>query len=785
MASGKEIWNPAAKEESDSNPIGRDRTAAGNPTAEKREEEMIAGVTTYKAEKTQDLSCCVKVSVSATQYNVLKLQVAFEKYCLKNDIGEVNNVHPLQEPGYILVEFQNKEAAEKFSKSEDVTLTVVDQKISLQVCKMEEQHSQQKANPTPLKKIKVHSEIDLGVLDPELRQKVKELIRSKKIQLTVCEDEKIKLDGSLEAVEEIFQALLTFQSQSAFQDEKSSSSHRKRHSDTDASQWLEEKRRECVEMEESMEWEQSDFEETSSNKKKPDSNHMNAKMSISCYDYVNNAFREEIDTILKNNHVYPVSEVLLTFKPVPGCKVLASVDKAQDAFTELFQNAVWNIETIKMPVTQAQSEAMKTAFCKLQKSHRRFTLSEDKGDLILTGPRQDLQQFQKKLQLAATGKQPAEFILEPDGKFLKDGIEVNSAIWKVLQQCVKEELENLKEKYGVELDAKPDSSKDPLTVIIRSKPGTFALAGHAYWAFIDLYQKTAINLFQIAVEDPKDVSPVSIFYQEIAVSHPNVIAKCNTEEFKLVGLQAKVMSLVREIQGYMKKKVFKAVPGTDPSTTGSWNVNGLAGGKAASDSNSTSLDLKWPGATAQHVEKEKERCPICLDSFQEKQTLRCNHSFCSRCWQQAKTVTPMCPICKAVYGMIEGNQPPGTMNWRFINHSLPGYSCPTIEIEYKFLSGVQSESHPHPGKHYEGTQRTAYLPDNKEGKHVLELLQRAFKQKLVFTVGPSRTSGRDNQVTWNDIHHKTNMIGGPQSYGYPDPEYLSRVKEELKAKGIE
>ena len=32
----------------------------------------------------------------------------------------------------------------------------------------------------------------------------------------------------------------------------------------------------------------------------------------------------------------------------------------------------------------------------------------------------------------------------------------------------------------------------------------------------------------------------------------------------------------------------------------------------------------------------------------------------------------------------------------------------------------------------------------------------------VFTVGKSVTSGQENVVTWNDIHHKTSIYGGPQ-----------------------
>ena len=73
----------------------------------------------------------------------------------------------------------------------------------------------------------------------------------------------------------------------------------------------------------------------------------------------------------------------------------------------------------------------------------------------------------------------------------------------------------------------------------------------------------------------------------------------------------------------------------------------------------------------------------------------------------------------------------------------------------------RQEDHPNPGQTYGGASRVAYLPDSPEGQKVKELLQRAFKLRLIFTVGQSSTSGRENVVTWNDIHHKTSISGGP------------------------
>ena len=147
-----------------------------------------------------------------------------------------------------------------------------------------------------------------------------------------------------------------------------------------------------------------------------------------------------------------------------------------------------------------------------------------------------------------------------------------------------------------------------------------------------------------------------------------------------------------------------------------------------------------------------------------------------------------------------GNQPYGTMDVvvRFCQLSisillnfcpaqqyghtpLPGYpGCGTIVITYYIPDGTQGPQHPNPGQHYTGTRRTAFLPDNQEGREVLkvlvlyrisitvvtslsvqiQLLQKAWDAKLIFTIGTSHTSGKHNVVVWNDIHHKTSTYGG-------------------------
>ena len=69
------------------------------------------------------------------------------------------------------------------------------------------------------------------------------------------------------------------------------------------------------------------------------------------------------------------------------------------------------------------------------------------------------------------------------------------------------------------------------------------------------------------------------------------------------------------------------------------------------------------------------------------------------------------------------------------------------------------ENHPHPGERYSGTKRKAYLPDNKEGQEILDLLYKAFQARLIFTISHNSETKKDT-IMWNDIPHKITEDGG-------------------------
>ncbi|XP_063983649.1 protein deltex [Diachasmimorpha longicaudata] len=189
-----------------------------------------------------------------------------------------------------------------------------------------------------------------------------------------------------------------------------------------------------------------------------------------------------------------------------------------------------------------------------------------------------------------------------------------------------------------------------------------------------------------------------------------------------------------------------------------------------------------------------DSCPVCLGTPEPLtvELTRCHHRLHLACLNamlssQQHPMYIQCPVCRMIYGEKRGNQPPGSMNWTRIPRALPGFPhTNTIQITYDIPSGIQGPEHPNPGQTFYavGFPRVCYLPDNDLGRRVLRLLQIAFERRLTFTIGRSVTTGREDVVTWNEIHHKTELGPSTSGHGYPDVSYLERTLSELAAQGI-
>ncbi|XP_016430705.1 uncharacterized protein LOC107757659, partial [Sinocyclocheilus rhinocerous] len=370
--------------------------------------------------------------------------------------------------------------------------------------------------------------------------------------------------------------------------------------------------------------------------------------------------------------------------------------------------------------------------------------------------------------------------------------------WDLMNLSYKEQLSQLETKYGVSFH-EDKMQKNLMKVQARSKGVQHInLESHALRALTQLYQKLASATVSCKLTNPADKIDVAALLEKLQQQHRVVAAADRLSLWRLVGLPEHLGPAIADIEKTLQRNVFDdtmkkliGYSGDIPHTKGiNWNQTpdygpGAVGGavqdegvkfrgqgKADAGFNEDSKDNSRHESIGAHA--EEETCTICMDSFTNKTKLKCGHEFCQECIRMSvESLGSICPVCKEVFGKLEGNQPDGTMKVTKNRFNLPGYpQCDT-------------KRHPNPGNYFHGTSRHAYLPDNREGNEVLALLQRAFDQKLIFTVGTSTTSGLENAVTWNDIHHKTNTHGGPLKYGYPDPDYLKRVKDELKAKGIE
>ncbi|XP_012497473.1 PREDICTED: E3 ubiquitin-protein ligase DTX3L [Propithecus coquereli] len=454
------------------------------------------------------------------------------------------------------------------------------------------------------------------------------------------------------------------------------------------------------------------------------------------------------------------------------------LEAARESFVSEFQKST---ELLKQEcVSLADNKQANKIKRELNHQYTKLLIKEKGRELTLLGTQDDISAAKQKISEALV-KAPVR-ILTPG--CMLNGIEVDTACYKVLEAELLQEISEIEKRYDTSSKVSVKSQKTCIS--FEPKDKQVDLSVHAYASFIDAFQHVSCQLMR-EVFSLKSLSKVrkhlqrTKFVDDLKKRHPNIHFLLNKESLILTGLPN---HLAKAKQYVLKEEEMSPSAGEklneDHETPMDIDSNNS---KAAS----LTFKLSASSEASEVDKKEKSICVICLDTISNKQVLpKCKHEFCAPCIRKAMSYKPICPVCQAFYGIQKGNQPDGSMDFTVSDISLPGYeSCGSIVIKYDIRGGVQTKQHPNPGKTYSGIERTAYLPNNEEGREVLTLLQRAFDQKLIFTVGHSRVTGASDVITWNDIHHKTCRYGGPERYGYPDPAYLKRVKAELKAKGIE
>ncbi|NXE90763.1 DTX3L ligase, partial [Menura novaehollandiae] len=507
------------------------------------------------------------------------------------------------------------------------------------------------------------------------------------------------------------------------------------------------------------------------------------------YEYFSHIRKKEIKElrerfgvcIRSKDHDDDTTSIYLTSDKSP-----AALQAASDFFITTFQKTIEDLKQEKIPITN--SYTLRETTTKLNERFSNLLAKEEGNQLLLRGPMSEIIAAKKFLAKEGENSQ-AEKNMKISSELYKyrHGIVVDASVFKLLENILSKEIGNINETFDTLIEIKDNSYGQKKQVIFRPKIKTSDMSSHATESFINMFQHAFAMLREKVIslnlsEDQKKT--LNMLLNGKQFEDLNVKLKKNEDKLIISGLPDHVYAAEKHIMDILNIEDSTQTKNKAPLSSDFSSQEATGASKKKSN---VKRKNNLPSEGQTQAKTEEDECPICMEIIKNKEILeKCKHAFCKSCIDQAMTYKQACPICNTVYGVVRGNQPEGRMLTTTMAFSLPGYpNCRTIQIDYCMEGGIQTSNHPNPGQRYGPTYRRAYLPDNEEGREILQLLRRAFYQKLIFTVGQSRTTGAEGVITWNDIHHKTSTEGGPPNFGYPDPDYLQRVRSELKAKGIE
>lgn len=183
----------------------------------------------------------------------------------------------------------------------------------------------------------------------------------------------------------------------------------------------------------------------------------------------------------------------------------------------------------------------------------------------------------------------------------------------------------------------------------------------------------------------------------------------------------------------------------------------------------------------------RKTCTICKESLQGSKMgipvglVGCGHAFHWRCLKASSGCPPECNTCRKplLSAVMKGKMPSGTMTVSSKSHSFQdGDEEDILEILYSFKPGVQRPYHNNPGKLFDGTEFSAFLPGNDEGKRLLSRLKRAFAQGLTFDVV-------DDTISWAEIPHCSSLDEYETSLRFFSARFLDHVHTALDQMNVQ
>ena len=138
------------------------------------------------------------------------------------------------------------------------------------------------------------------------------------------------------------------------------------------------------------------------------------------------------------------------------------------------------------------------------------------------------------------------------------------------------------------------------------------------------------------------------------------------------------------------------------------------------------------------------------DGIHEKVVkLRCEHIFKEKTVIKWLKSNPRCPICNAHYGVgVDSRLDPCPLNWIHIELAVVHQVSVLFVIRYQFPNGIQGSRMQIRDNDIKEHLGYVIILIQKMGNTMVELLKLAFLNGVLFVVGQSVTTGRNNCVVW-------------------------------------
>ncbi|CAB1459326.1 unnamed protein product [Pleuronectes platessa] len=190
------------------------------------------------------------------------------------------------------------------------------------------------------------------------------------------------------------------------------------------------------------------------------------------------------------------------------------------------------------------------------------------------------------------------------------GLDIEESVWSLMNTSCNEEVAELKAKFNVDLkESGIGQGQVNIKALYRRSEPNKSMESHAVRALLRLYQRIG-------------TSPLGL-----------------TKRYGVSGFNSSLKTNDYQSEGASAGAVSKGPPGYN---------RGYA---------------EEPTGGTVAVREEDANCPICMEKFTNKTQLKCGHEFCKDCLQLAKINSgPICPVCRDVFDVMKGDQPPGKMN---------------------------------------------------------------------------------------------------------------------------